>query len=213
MVRHCVVGVFAVLALGAFGVPAGAQDFVQSSAQPIPAGDLGFTGYPTALFAKNNGPDRWGGAGRVGYGIADNFDVQGKVAAFNGFTLVGADATFRLLRGGDVDLALSLGGHQALMQSAPDSTAMDLAWLSGARVSRRLRVEGGVSYSLETVHSARSSTFSRVYVVPGIYYRVSREVAVISQFGLGLNNNSPNYLTAGLSFAVPVSARGRHSTE
>ncbi len=212
MVKQCVVGAFALLAVGVLAAPAGAQDFIQSSAQPIPEGDLGFSGYPTVLFAKNNGPDRWGGAGRVGYGIADNFDVQGKVGVFNGFTLVGADATFRILRG-DVDLGLSVGGHQALMQFAPDSTAMDLAWLSGARVSKRLRVEGGVSYSLETVHSVRSSTFSRVYVVPGINYRVSREVAVVSQLGVGLNNNSPNYLTAGFSFALPVSDRGRHHIE
>lgn len=212
MVRQCVVGAFAVLALGVLGAPAGAQDFIQSSAQPIPAGDLGLTGYPTVLFAKNNGPDRWGGSARVGYGIADNFDVQGKVAAFNGFTLVGADATLRILSG-DVDLAASVGGHQALMQFAPDSTALDLAWLSGARVSRRLRVEAGMCLSLETVHNVRNSGFSRLYVVPGINYRVSREVAVVSQLGLGLNHNSPDYLTAGFSFAMPVSDRGRHHTE
>jgi len=204
MARHCVASTLALLALGALCASASAQDFLPSTARTIPSGDLRFTAYPTALFGKNGGPDRWGGAGRVGYGITDNFDVQGKAAVFNGFSLVGLDASYWIGRG-DVNLGLSLGAHKALMQSAPDSTAVDAAWMMSTRLSRRLRFEGGMSLSLESIDHVPNSRFNRVYVVPGVNYRVSRQVDFVSRLGLGLNNNSPNYLTAGFSFELPVS--------
>lgn len=208
MVKQCVVTSFTLLALGSLCAPASAQDFLQNSAQTIPSGELRFSAYPTGLFGKNKAPDRWGGAGRLGYGVTDNFDVEGKAAVFDGFSLVGLDAAYWLMRG-DVDLAVSLGGHKALMKSAPDSTAADAAWLMSARLSRRLRFEGGMSLSLESVDHVRNSRFSRVYVAPGVNYRVTRQVSLVSQLGLGLNNNSPNYLTAGFSFDLPVSDAGR----
>ena len=208
MSKYRVASSLALLALGAHCASASAQDFLPNTARTIPAGDLRFTAYPTALFGKNNAPDRWGGAGRVGYGITDNFDVQGKAAVFDGFGLVGLDTSYWILRG-DVNLGLSLGAHKALMQSAPDSTAVDASWQMSTRLYRRLRFEGGMSVSLESIDHVRNSRFSRVYVVPGVNYRISHQVDFVSQLGLGLNNNSPNYLTAGFSFDLPVTESAR----
>lgn len=207
MVRQCVVIPMMVLSLGALGAGARAQDFVEGNARTIPPGDLRFNAAPVALFSKAGGPDRWGGEARLGYGVTDNFDVEGRAAIFNGFSLVGLGTDFWVIRG-PVDLAIGLGAHKALVQSGPNSTAFDVSWLMDARLSRTVRFEGGMAASFESEDHVSNSRFERYYIVPGVDWRISRQVDFVSRLGLGLNSQSPNYLSAGFSFYTPVSGGG-----
>lgn len=198
----------AVLSLATLAVPARGQSYVTNSAQTITRGDLRLTAYPTGLFGRDDAPDRWGGAGRLGYGITDSFDVEGKGAVFDGFSLVGLDANVRLLKGG-VDMSASLGAHKALIRDAHDSTAVDLSWLVGGRVAPSLRLSGGVSLSFESLDDVPNSSFTRAYVVPAVEYRVTRNLDFVSQFGVGLNHDSPHYLNVGFALYMPTSESAR----
>ena len=116
----------AALVMAIVAAPARAQNFQNGSAETILYGNLRFQASPVQLFGTNGGPDRTGGAFRLGYGLTDSFDVEAKTGFFNGFSLLGADGRYQF-RSGDTSLAATVGGHQALVQNSPDSTALDLA--------------------------------------------------------------------------------------
>lgn len=200
MARPLALG-FALLAFAASAMPARAQNFLENSAETINRGNFKLAAFPTGLFGRNGASDSWGGALRVGYGFTDNFDVEAKAGFFSGLTLVGADAEVWLLRG-DLDLAVSGGAHKALVRAGRDSTAIDLAAQLSGHVTNRLEVYGGTSVSFEHLDGVPNSGFTRAYLIPGVEYRISDDLDFVSEFGLGLNNNSPHYF--GLGFALYI---------
>jgi hypothetical protein len=171
-----------------WAAPARAQNFLENSSETINKGNFKISAFPTGLFGKNGAPDRWGGAARVGYGVTDSFDVEAKGALFNGFGLLGADAELWLLKG-DFDLSVSGGAHKALVDDGIDSTAIDLT----AQLTRHVT---------DRLDEGTDTGFTRAYVVPGVEYKISENLDFISEFGVGLNDNSPHYL--GLGFALYI---------
>jgi hypothetical protein len=199
-----------VLSLALVAAPALAQNFQDGSTETIWPGAFRLTGSPVHLFGPGGGPDRDGGAFRLGYGMTDSLDVEAKTGFFDGFTLVGGDAHYRLLDG-PTSLSVRAGGHQALMRDVPDSTALDLSAQVGRRVGPRLELYAGPAFSRESVNGVRDSGFSRWYVVPGVRWGFAERADLLVEAGVGLNDDSPSYVTAGLAVHVPVTggARGR----
>ena len=196
------------LALVTLSVPARAQNFLTGSGDTIRPGNLRMIGAPTWMFGRDGRPDRTGGAFRLGYGLSDALDVEGKAAFFDGVTLVGGEGRFHLLDGTTM-LSLGVGGHQALMSGGPDSTALDLGAELRTRLKRRLDLYVGTSVSYEFVDGAVGSDFTRVYIVPGLRYALGTRVDLLAEGGVGINDNSPHYLTAGLAWRLPMSASAR----
>jgi hypothetical protein len=192
-------------------VPARAQNFQTGSASTIPAGHLRLTASPAWMFGRDGAPDRTGGAFRLGYGMSDSFDVEAKTAFFDGVTLVGGDGKFRVLDHGTTSLSLSAGGHQALVSHALDSTALDLAAQLTERLGQRLEVYGGAVFSWELLHdpAGPDTDFTRIHLVPGVRFGVAEKLDLLVEAGVGLNDNSPHFITAGLALNVPVSAAAR----
>jgi hypothetical protein len=202
------------LAFAIHAVPAGAQNFQNGSAETIWSGHVRLTGSPAHMFGRDGAPDSTGGAFRLGYGISDTFDVEAKTAFFDGVTLVGGDTKFRVFHDGNTLASFSLGGHQAFVKDALDSTALDLAAALSQRLSSRLEVYGGAAFSWEKFNDAPAgfdADFTRFHLVPGLRLGVAERLDLVVETGLGLNDNSPHYITAGLALHVPVSdsARGR----
>lgn len=191
----------------ATAVPARAQNFLDGS-EAITPGDLRFTATPTEMFGRDGRPDRFGAALRLGYGVDETFGVEGKAALFDGTSLLGGDADVRLLRG-DTNLSVRLGGHEAVINGGPDTTALDLAGTLGRRVSRQVVVYGGASYSYEFTHESRAPNFARFYLVPGVQWQVARNVSLMIEGGVGMNSNSPHYLGGGFAFQMPISGSGQ----
>lgn len=192
---------FALLSFVASATPVWAQNFIENSSETINKGNFKLSAFPTGLFGRNGAPDRFGSAFRVGYGITDNFDVEAKSALFNGFSLLGADVEWWLLKG-DVDVAVSAGAHKAWVSGGADSKAIDLATQLSGHVTNRLEIYGATSLSFESLDGVPDSGFTRAYIIPGVEYRVSQNLDFVSEFGLGLNDNSPNYF--GLGFALYI---------
>jgi hypothetical protein len=185
-------------------VPAQAQNFQNGSAQTIWNGNLRFTGSPVQLFGTNGGPDRTGGAFRLGYGITDAFDVEAKTGFFDGMTLVGGDAHYRFLTG-QTSMALTAGGHKALLRDSLDSTALDLAAQVSREVRPRLEIYAGPAYSREYLEGVEGSGFNRWYVVPGLKWGLADKVDLLVEGGVGLNDSSPSFVTVGFAAYLPVS--------
>jgi len=193
------------LSIAILVAPAQAQNFQNGSAETIWHGNLRLTGSPVWLFGTEGGPDRTGGAFRLGYGITNAFDVEAKTGFFDGFTLVGGDAHYRFLTG-RTSMALSAGGHQALVSDAPNSTALDLAAQVSRRIRPRLELYGGPAFSYETLNGVTDSGFTRWYVVPGIRWGFADRLDLLVEGGVGLNDNSPSYFTVGIAAYMPVSS-------
>jgi hypothetical protein len=183
--------------------PAAAQDFLRSSAVTIPAGHVELAASPTLLFGRDGGPDRLGGSGRLGYGISSSFDAALEASVFQDFSLIGVDAAFRVPIE-PIGMLVSLGAHKALIDDARDTTAFDVACLVSGRVGRRLDLSGGVSASFESLDGTSDQGFTRVYLGPGVRYRVSRDLDVHAQVGIGVNRHSPSYVSVGVSAYVPA---------
>jgi len=189
-------------------VPARAQNFQNGSADTILYGNLRLIASPVQLFGTNGGPDRTGGAFRLGYGVTDSFDVEAKTAFFSGFSLVGGDGRYQFLSG-ETSVAVTLGGHQAIIENAQDSTALDIAAQVSRRLRPRLKVYAGPAFSYESIHGVPDSGFSRWYVVPGFRWGFHERFDLLVEGGVGLNQESPSYVTGGVAVFMPVAA-GAH---
>ena len=179
--------------------PAIAQNFLMNSAETINRKNFKIALFPVALFGRNDASDSWGVGSRFGYGFTDNFDVEGKVAFFDGVTLYGLDAELWLVKG-DVDFSVQLGGHGASVDNGNDSKALDLSAIVSGNVADRLELYGGASLSFESLDDVPDSGFTRAYLVPGLEYKLSEQLDLVAEFGIGLNDDSPHYLGFGLAF-------------
>ena len=211
MFRHSRLIAFASLSIVSLAAAAGAQNFLSTSPRTIPLGSFELSGYPAYLVGRDDAPDRFGAAGRFGYGITDWLDLSAKGGVFDDFGLAGVEAGFWFLKGDDIDMLLTVGGHKAMIQDTNDTTALDLGLQAGGRISDRLTLTGGVTASFESIdNSPIDENFTRVYLGPGLRYRLSDHWDVHGQVGIGLTDESPHYFTFGVSAYLPTSrASGR----
>lgn len=180
--------------------PAWAQNFVMNSAETINKGNFKLAGYPVVLLGEDGADDSWGFGGRFGYGFTDGFDVEAKVGIFDGFNLYGADAELWILKG-DVDVSLALGGHVADLDGGSDSKALDVTGIVGGHVTSRLELYAGLNFSFESLDDS-DENFTRTHVVPGLEYAVSDDLDLLAEVGIGIGDDSPNYLAFGLAYYV-----------
>jgi hypothetical protein len=181
-----------------------AQNVLMNSAETINPGNFKIAAFPTILFGKDvdgvEGENETGIAGRFGYGFTDRFDMEGKVAFFDGVTLYGLDAEYWLVKG-SADVSVSLGAHKTSTDFA-DTSAIDTALLVSGNIGDKLEAYGGLNLSFESVDDVDDSSFTRAYVVPGIEYKITQDLDLVAEFGIGLNDDSPHYLSAGLAFYI-----------
>jgi hypothetical protein len=180
-------------------LPARAQNFLLNSAETINEGNFKLSAFPTVLLGEDGAEDTWGVFSRIGYGFTDNFDVEAKLAFFDTFKVYGADAELWLAKG-LTDVSVALGAHKSDVDFGFDSTAIDTSLLVSRRVADRLDLYGGLSLSFESLDDVDDSDFTRAYVVPGIEYKIGEQIDLLAEVGVGLNDDSPNYVSAGLAF-------------
>jgi hypothetical protein len=189
-----------ILVLMALGAPsAQAQNILMNSAETINKGNFKIGVFPTVLLGEDGADSNWGAFGRVGYGFTPRFDVEAKLALFDDLKIYGLDAEYWVVRESPVDVSVSLGLHKANADFGADSTAIDTALLVSDHVTPRLELYGGLSVSFESLDDVPDSDFTRAYVVPGLEYKVSDQLDLVAEVGVGLNDDSPNYVSFGLA--------------
>lgn len=198
--RSAVLLPFSLLVLMALGAPsAQAQNILMNSAETINKGNFKIGVFPTVLLGKDGADNNWGAFGRFGYGFTPRFDIEAKLALFDDFKIYGLDAEAWLVRESPFDLSVSLGLHKADSDTGADSSAIDTALLVSDHVTSRLELYGGLSLSFESLDDVPNSDFTRAYVVPGLEYKMSDQLDLVAEVGVGLNDDSPNYVSFGLA--------------
>jgi hypothetical protein len=211
----CLITAAAALGLAAGAVPARAQSFLQGSPDTIPYGNVQLEAAPAQMYAHDGGADKTGAALRLGYGLTRNLDLEAKSGLFDGVTLLGADAQVRLYDRRDTLASFRVGGHHALVRDALDSNALDLSASVGHWFSRRAQAYAGLAYSFEKLDGVPprfDNTFNRWYAVPGLRFGLANRLDLLVEGGVGLNHDSPHYVTVGFAYNMPVSSRAAGTT-
>jgi hypothetical protein len=197
--RRLAVLSFSFLMLMALAPSAQAQNILMNSAETINKGNFKIGVFPTVLLGEDGADNNWGAFGRFGYGFTPRFDVEAKLGLFDDLKIYGLDAEYWVVRESPLDVSVSLGLHKADSDFGADSTAIDTALLVSDHVTSRLELYGGLSVSFESLDDVPDSDFTRAYVVPGLEYKVSDQLDLVAEVGVGLNDDSPNYVSFGLA--------------
>jgi len=190
-------------------LPAAAQGIgILQSAETIDPGIVKLMAAPLLVFGKDGAEDEFGVGARVAYGFARHFDAAAKLGLFENSTYLGADGEYWLMRGREedtgVDVALMGGLHYIFGRNdRPDVFGIDLTPYVSGHVSPKLELCGGLAASFEWLQDAPAGlddSFTRIHLVPGVEYRLADDIDLVAEFGIGLNDNSSNYLGAGVAF-------------
>lgn len=191
--------------LGVGATAANAQDFgVMESAETIQRGNFKLVGYPMFVLGEGGTDDEIGVVLRGGYGFTDRFDAEIGVALYDGVNFFGANGEYWLIRAlpGTSGLNLSLkGGVHLADYDGEDATGIDLAALTSFRLTPRAELLAALDYT-RTLFDEPIEDRSTLYLVPGIEYGVNRNLDVLAEFGLALNDDAANYLAVGLAFYI-----------
>jgi hypothetical protein len=181
---------------------AAAQDFgVMNSAETINRGNFKLMGNPIVLFGRDGGDGDTGIGVSGGYGFTDRFDVEGKLAFFDDITFVGVDAEYWLVQNEPVDVSVIGGFHVGNADLGFDTRGLDVTFLASGEIAPRLELYGALDFAVNSYNEDFiDDDFTTAHLVPGIEYRVSPDIDLVAEFGIGLNDNSRHYVSGGIAF-------------
>jgi hypothetical protein len=196
----------AALVVGWLPAAASAQDFgLAESAETIDKGVLKLRANPMFLFGKEGQGDEAGLAVKLGYGATDRLDIEGGVAFYDNFSFVGADVEYWLVQDrvgrNALDVSVIAGFHLGNGDRTPDTRGFDLTFLASKRVEERVDLYAGLDFAFESLRGVGTDhSYTPIHLVPGVEYRLTRDIDLIGEIGLGLNDEARHYFTAGLAF-------------
>ena len=177
-----------------------AQDFgVMESAETINKGNFKLRGNPMFLFGKDADATT-GLALAAGYGFTPRFDAEGNLAFYDGVTMFGGNGEYWLAKGLAVDFSVAGGLHARRGDKTADIWGVDLTFLASKRLTPKFELYGGIDFGFEKVEN--SSNYETVHLTPGVEIKLSPDLDLVSEFGIGLNRDSRHYFAIGLAFYV-----------
>jgi len=207
-----IVRIVFVAALGlCFALPAVAQNIgVLQSAETMDRGTFKLMVAPIMVFGKDGADDELGAAVRGGYAFTENFDAEAKLAFLENGTLVGADGEYWIYRGvernSDLNVSLSGGLHWLLgSDNHFDTMGFEITPQLSGRVTKNLELCGALLASFESIQDAPQGvddSYTTLHLVPGIEYHLSDTFDLVGEFGFGINDDSPHYVGAGITYYV-----------
>jgi hypothetical protein len=184
-------------------VSAAAQDFgVMNSAETINRGNFKLLANPIVLFGEDNVDSEVGVAIAGGYGFTDRVDAEAKVAFFDDLTFIGGDVEVWIIKEAPIDVSVIGGFHVGMTDGPFDTKALDVTFLTSGHVSPRLELYGALDVARVSFDDIDDADATTVHLVPGIEYAVSQDIDFVAEVGLGLNDDSNHYFSAGVAFYV-----------
>ncbi len=180
-----------------------AQDFgVMNSAETINRGNTKLMAWPLLVFGEGGADNDGGFVFGAGYGLTDNLDVEAKLGVFDNLTFIGGDVEYWLMKDRPWDLSLGAGFHVGRSDFL-DSTGVDVTVLGSGHVSDRLEIFGALDLAFESLDDvAGDNDFTTAHLVPGIEYRLAEDLDFVAELGVGLNDDSANYLAGGIAYYI-----------
>jgi hypothetical protein len=135
----------------------------------------------------------------LGYGLTPSLDIEAKAAFFKGIKYYGADIEYWFLKGHNLNASAALGAHMTDSDGGANSTGIDTALLVSTTPAKNLEIYGGLMLAFNSVKNS-DHNYTLAHLVPGIEYRISKDLDFLAEFGIALNDNSSSYASVGLAF-------------
>jgi hypothetical protein len=186
---------------------AAAQDFgIMESAETISKGAFKVKVNPIFVLQDVNlDASDTGIAVAGGYGLTKTVDVEAKFAHYDSLNVFGADVEWWALRrdaNRKVDFSVSAGFHSGrFAEPTPDYVGMDFTGILGHHATDKLDIYGALDLAFSrTREDGPDEWTNTVFLVPGIEYKLSPDLDLLTEIGIALNNGSRNYLSFGLAY-------------
>ena len=196
----------------AFCGSAGAADFgVMETAEPIEPRSFKLVGFPM-LTDRDNGEEEGSFAVGLGYGLPHDLDVEGQIARDDRATYLGSDIEWNAWRGYNMKVSIGSGFHTVDLDDGGSVNGADTTAIFTYTPIRRLDLNAALDASIEDVDGGDGSDpllperwrsdnrYETVYFAPGLEYQLTRNLDLLAEVGLGLNDESDDYGSAGLSW-------------
>lgn len=167
---------------------------------------------PIMAFGKHGADEELGLAVRGGYAFTEHFDAEAKLGFFENGTYIGADGEYWIYRGTEqeqktgFDFSLTGGLHYMLgSDNRFDVMGFDITPQLSGHVTPKLELCGALDLSFESIQDAPpmvDDSFTRLHFVPGIEYSLSETLDLVAEFGIAINDDSFNYVGAGITYYV-----------
>jgi hypothetical protein len=197
--------------LGICGTAAAADFGVMESAEPIEPKVFKLTGFPMLVDRGTHGDDAFALA--LGYGLPNDMDVEAQVAYVDNATLFGVDLEWNAWKADRMRFSIAGGGHSADLEDGASAIGADATAIFTYTPVARLDVSAALDAALDDVNVRESAVappadarftedgrYDTYYFVPGLEYQLTRNLDLLAEGGLGLNGESDDYLSAGLSW-------------
>jgi hypothetical protein len=113
---------------------------------------------------------------------------------------LGVDGEYWMVRDPGLNLSVIGGVHIARGDLTADTRSFDLTLLGSRNVTDRLEFYTGLDFSFSKITEPGADySYKTVHLVPGLEYRLARDLDFVGELGLGLNDDSWHYVTAGLA--------------
>jgi hypothetical protein len=190
-----------------FSLPtlAQAQDFgVMGSAETINPGNFKLMANPIVVFQDGAADNEFGVSLLAGYGFTDRVDAEFRVAFYDNVSFLGGDVEYWLLKNGGLDLSAAGGFHIGWGDQVPNSKALDLTFVASGHIRPRLELFGAIDVARNwlDIDDRFDNDYTTVHLVPGVEYALSNNLDFVAEIGIGLNDNSSNYVSGGIAFYI-----------
>ena len=207
---------FGVLASLALCGSASAADFgVMESAESIEPKAFKLTAFPLLTDRDRGGGDsdeESAFAVALGYGLPYGLDVEGQVARDDIATYFGSDVEWNAWSGYRMKVSIGGGLHTVDFDDGGSANGVDTTAIFTYTPIRRLDVNAALDVSYEDVNGGSGlepnlperfrsdNRHETVYFAPGLEFQMTRNIDLLAETGIGLNDASDDYLGAGLSW-------------
>ncbi len=175
------------------------QGVLMNSAETINQGNFKLAIFPTMIIGKNGGDNFWGIAGKGGFGLTKNVDIEAKGAIFKNFNYFGFDVEYWFYKGGNVNVSAAAGWHMLASKNGSDSSGIDAAIIASTKPSKKLELYGGVKLSFDSIKNTNRN-ITLAHIVPGFEYKITSEIDFLGEFGISMNDSTNSYLSFGFAY-------------
>jgi len=91
--------------------------------------------------------------------------------------------------------------HRLSFSEGDDVVGFDTTILTSDHVTKNLELYAGLRVAFEFPDNDRDS-YQRIHLVPGIEYRLGKDLDFLAEVGIKLNDDSSSYVSAGLAYYI-----------
>jgi hypothetical protein len=196
-------------ALAVYGNAAAVDFGVMETAEPIEPRTFKLSAFPMLVDKSRHGDDAFALA--LGYGLPHDTDVELQVAYIDRATLFGADVEWNAWTADRKRFSIAGGLHYADLEQGARAVGADVTAIFTYTPFERLDVNAALDAALDDVdvresavesdtHFGADGRYDTYYFAPGVEYRLTHNLDLLAEAGLGLNGDSDDYLSVGASW-------------